>query len=248
MEINKIQTSYKVYYKDETVSTNIDAIKSEAADDKSVFIAEKQTGGKGSRGRSWVSDEGDGIWMSILLIPKLPLSDIPKITPCAGLAVCSALLKNGCDAGIKWPNDIIINSKKVCGILTEKRGEKVVVGIGINVNTERFDAELCEKATSLYIETGRKTEREKLISDILADFERFYDLLRSKGFSALKKSYAECSVTLGKKVKVIQPCEEYEAYAVEIGDNGELIVERDGEKISLCSGEVSVRGINGYVS
>lgn len=247
MKTEDINIKEKLYYKYETESTNIDAMNCENAPDGSVFMAEIQTRGRGSRGRVWQSKEGNGIWMSILLFPKMNACDIPKITLTAGLAVCKVLKEAGFDAGIKWPNDIVISGKKVCGILTEKKNERVAVGIGVNVNTESFDGELKERATSLYIESGIKRAREELASLIAESFDKFYTILKEDGFSALKEEYKENCITLGKKVKVIQPGEEYRAEAVDITSDGELEIDRDGMRVKLCSGEVSVRGIYGYV-
>lgn len=247
MDLDKINLGKKLYYKEETGSTNNDAFECETAADGCVFVAETQTGGKGSRGRDWNSEKNVGIWMSILLYPKLPASDIAKVTLTAGMAVCTVLRNAGYNALIKWPNDIVTDGKKVCGILTEKRAEKVVVGIGINVNTESFAQELKDKATSLFISGGKKVEREPLINLIYAEFERLYGILKDKGFSELRPKYAELSATLGKKIKVIQPNESYEAKAIGITNNGELLILHDNKEEVLCSGEVSVRGIYGYI-
>lgn len=247
LKIKNIKLSRKLCYKEETNSTNDDALSCENTAEECVFLAERQIKGKGSRGRNWQSEKGDGIWMSILLFPKLSAIDIPKITLIGGMAVCTAVRNAGFEAYIKWPNDIVIGGKKVCGILTEKRGERVVIGIGINVNTKHFDSELKNKATSLFLEGGKEIKRETLISSVCSEFDLLYDILKTDGFSALSRKYAELCITVGKKIMVIQPDISYEAESVGITENGELLIVRDGKEEKLCSGEVSVRGIYGYV-
>lgn len=244
MNTEKIKRN--VYYTQETTSTNTDAMNS-AAPDMSIFLAEFQSNGKGSRGRSWLCAAGDGILMSILLFPTLPPEDIPKITLAAGVAVCKVIRKKGFDAFIKWPNDIVVSGKKVCGILTEKKNERVAVGIGLNVNGGKFDGELCDKATSLFIESGKTFEREELIGLIADEFDSAYKLLNERGFSGLKGDYKKMCVTLGKKIRVELPLTSYEAFAVDITDGGELLITCGEKKEILNSGEVSVRGIYGYV-
>lgn len=246
MEIAKIKTDCKIYYKHTTDSTNNDALKAENAVNGTVFIAEHQSAGKGRLGRNWISGDGEGIWMSILLYPELDEKDIPCITPAAGLAVCTVLIKMGYDAKIKWPNDIVISSKKVCGILSEKKGGRVVVGIGVNVNKADFENEIADKATSLFCESGKTMSCEPIIEAIIKEFNNCYNTLLKSGFAALRNSYEKHCVTVGKDILITEPCSEYEARAVAIGKSGELIIEKNGEKKAICSGEVSVRGFYGY--
>lgn len=185
--------------------------------------------------------------MSILLFSDLAPQDISKITLVAGLAVCKVLGQKGFEALIKWPNDTVISGKKVCGILTEKKKDRIAVGIGINVNAESFDGDLKEKATSLYIESGKTFEREEFVDLIAAEFEKVYTILHDNGFSALREEYKENCVTIGKKIKVELPCSSYEAEAVDINGDGELVILHNGNFETVRSGEVSVRGIYGYV-
>lgn len=246
MNTELIKISKKVYYKEITDSTNTDAMNSKNAPEGSVFLAEKQNAGKGSRGRSWLSEYGGGIWMSILLYPDIPMRDIPKITLAAGLAVCRVIKDIGFDAGIKWPNDVVIGGKKVCGILAEKKQNRVAVGIGVNVNIKSFGSELENKATSLYIEGKKEFCREKIIELIAENFEDTYQKLKENGFAPLREEYKSNCITIGKKIKVIQPKEEYEAFAKDITSEGELLIIHGEEEEKLCSGEVSVRGVYGY--
>ncbi len=233
----------------ETDSTNNRAKAEYASPDGSLFIAEIQTGGKGRLGRGWEAPAGVGIWMSILLKPDLSPSDVSQITLIAGLAVCRAI---GCGAKIKWPNDIVIGSKKVCGILTEMSAEMervnyVVCGIGINVNIESFDRELAKKATSLLIESGIKYDRPEIIRRVLTEFELLYSDFLKNGLKNILPEYKRLCVTLNREVQVIYKHETIIAAAVDISEEGSLIVEKDGRKITVNSGEVSVRGIYGYI-
>ena len=158
-----------VFCLEETDSTNSECKRHSDYPDGTVFTAEIQTGGRGRRGKEWSSPKGVGAWFSVLLKPDMRPEDVSKITLIAGLAVCRAI---GCGAMIKYPNDIVIGSRKVCGILTELSAEidavnYIVCGIGINVNTPSFDGELQERATSLFIETGKRHSRARVIAAVL---------------------------------------------------------------------------------
>ena len=238
-----------VVYYDETDSTNNEAKRNSDMPDGTLFISEIQTGGKGRVGRAWVSPKGIGIWMSLLLKPHILPQDVAQITLVAGMATARSV---GCGAKIKWPNDVVIGSKKICGILTEMSAEiervnYIVPGIGINVNTESFPDELKEKATSLYIESGRKFERYKIVQRFLKEFEILYKKFIKGGIAAITDDYRELCVTIGKEVSVIYPNRTINGRAIDINNNGELIVETDKGIIEVDSGEVSVRGMYGYV-
>lgn len=238
-----------VFVYHETDSTNNRAKAEHTAPDGSLFIAEIQNHGKGRLGRGWEAPAGVGIWMSILLKPDLSPSDVSQITLIAGLAVCRGL---GHNAKIKWPNDIVIGSKKVCGILTEMSAEinmvdYVVCGIGINVNIPSFDGELSKKATSLLIETGEKHNRARIVGRVLTEFETLYTDFLENGLKNILSEYKNFCVTLNREVQVVYSHEAITAKAVDIDENGSLVIEKDGERITVNSGEVSVRGIYGYI-
>ncbi len=244
---NKISVPGKVYYKETTESTNLDAKLAENAPDKSVFLADIQTNGRGRLGREWSSPKGCGIWMSILLKPQGDISDISQLTLIAGLAV-SRVIKG---TVIKWPNDVLMSNKKVAGILTEMSAEggkikHLIVGIGINVNNKNFPEELNDKATSIYIETGKISDREKLICDITKEFFIMYDEFLQNGFCVFKEEYTDKCTTLNKEVYLINNEEKRIAKAVGITDKGELIIESNGKEEIINSCEVSVRGLLGY--
>jgi len=177
------------------------------------------------------------------------------VTLVAALAVYDGI-KNvtGLNAGIKWPNDIVANGKKLCGILTEMSAELegihyVVVGIGINVNMDEFPEEVRQTATSLLLETGEKVRRSRLVSAIMEAFERYYEEFISQGdLSGLISVYNKHMVNTGKEVKILDRSGDYIGTALGINEKGELLVEvQPGEVRHVISGEVSVRGIYGYV-
>lgn len=238
-----------IFFYDETDTTNERAKANSNAPDGSVFIAEIQTAGKGTRGRGWVSSRGDGIYHSILLKPDILPFEAAQITLVAGLAVCRAV---GHGAQIKWPNDIVINGKKLCGILTEMSSEKnminsIVCGIGVNVNTKSFPKEIAHRATSLYIESGQQLERNALIAKILNEFEFCYKKFLEEGLEPMLDAYKQSCVTIGREVNVIFKNETITGIAADIAEDGSLLVENDSGIVRVSSGEVSVRGIYGYV-
>ncbi|MBE6830379.1 MAG: biotin--[acetyl-CoA-carboxylase] ligase [Ruminococcaceae bacterium] len=242
-----------VFSFDSIDSTNAQAKRQalSGAPNGSLFIAERQTGGKGRLGRAWESPSGTGLWFSVLLRPDSLPVQVTGITLLAGLAVCRAIRKQTkAPAMIKWPNDIVIGSKKVCGILTEMaaeidRIEYVVVGIGINVNMENFPDELSVKATSLRMECGRPVARAGLLQEILKEFEEILcdDIDRPE---AILAEYKTLCVSLNRTVGFTRNEEPVTATAVDISPAGELIVRcEDGSLLSINAGEVSVQGIYG---
>lgn len=242
-------------YKASIHSTN-DMAKEISADvqNGTVIVAEEQLSGRGRMGRTWVSPKGCGIWMSIILKPNMNPQDAVKLTQVAAVSVvCSIIKTANMDAGIKWPNDIIINGKKVCGILTEMNSEidkinYVVIGIGLNVNQSEFPDDLKDKATSLYLEKGSKIDRKLLTAGILNYFEQYYNKYLEEGFASIRNLCIEKSVTIGKQVRVVSTDGELMGQAIGIDHNGNLIVKmQNGENTVIISGDVSVRGILGYV-
>ncbi len=246
-----------ILYFDETDSTNTEIKKAAEKDapQGTLAVADYQSMGKGRRGRSWTAPHGVGIWMSLLLRPELPPTCASMLTLVAALAVADGI-SEVCDlkAKIKWPNDIVINGKKVCGILTEMSTELdfinyIVTGIGINVANREFPEDIRDVATSLYMETGKDIRRSQLIAAIMRAYEKYYDkFIEKKDMSLLLDLYNSRLVNCDAKVRVLFPGNEYTGTALGINKEGELLVRTDDGKISeVISGEVSVRGIYGYV-
>lgn len=220
-----------------------------------LVVSEQQTAGRGRRGRSWESPAGSSIYMSILLKPDFLPTQAPMLTIVMAYSVAVALRrKTGLDFQIKWPNDIVLNGKKVVGILTEMSTEidyinHVVIGVGINVNTETFPKELCATATSIRKESGTTWKRAELIGEILREFEVQYDrFIVEKDISYLQEAYNAILVNCNREVCILAEKDGYHAIALGIDPKGELLVRKeDGSEEAVYAGEVSVRGIYGYV-
>lgn len=245
-------------FRKETGSTNLDAkeLAEKGEDAGAVAVADMQTAGRGRRGRGWVSPSGRDIYMSLMLRPQCRPEKASVLTLVMALSVLEAvqeLISQTC--GIKWPNDIVVNNKKVCGILTEMSAELdgihyVVIGAGINVNQEQMAEEIQDKATSLYIEGGQKIKRARLAARVLHYFEENYAVFgKSWDFSGLVGKYNGYLVNRDREVRVLDPKGEYDGISRGINEKGELIVERksDGQTVLVYAGEVSVRGMYGYV-
>lgn len=216
----------------------------------SLFVADEQTGGKGRLGRVWKSPAGTGLWFSVLLRPKAEPEQVTGLTLTAGLSVAKAIQKlTGCKAQIKWPNDVVIGSQKVCGILTEMAAEMesveyVIPGIGVNVNTESFPEEIAFKATSLYLSTGKKWSRAELLGAILQEMECLLDRQEQGGVQAILEEYRENCVTIGRKVSTQRGNIRLSGIAEDVTEGGELVVRQsNGSQLVINSGEVSVQGI-----
>lgn len=244
-------------YLEETDSTNLRAMQfgAEGAAHGTLIVTSKQSQGKGRRGRNWESPAGKNIYMSLLLRPEFLAVQAPMLTLLMAYSVAEALKDcEQIEVQIKWPNDLILNKKKICGILTEMSMREmdidyVVIGVGINVNMEKIPQELEKSATSLRIETGRELFREALIAGIMNKFEQNYRKFCEAGdLSPIQDGYNRILVNIGKEVRILEPGKEYNAKAHGIDRLGELQVEReDGRRESIFAGEVSVRGIYGYV-
>lgn len=247
----------EVLYFDTIDSTNTKAqeLAEKGYPSGTLVVADKQESGKGRRGRSWVSPSGTGIFMTLMIKPDINPNNASMLTLVAALAVAKAITSvTGEEAMIKWPNDIVVNSKKVCGILTEMNAQfdyinHIVVGIGINVHNESFPEEISQMASSLMIEAGGKRfHRAQIIAETMSYFEQYYDtFLKTQDLSALVREYDELLVNRNKSVRVLDPKEPFDGKAMGITPKGELIVDTWESRKLVSSGEVSVRGIYGYV-
>lgn len=261
-EVSKnLHTSFigrKILYFDSIDSTNKKAkeLAFQGEQEGTLVVSEEQTMGRGRLGRSWSSPKKKGIWMSLILRPQVEPEHISKITLLGAAAIATALEEMNADVKIKWPNDITLQDKKLCGILTEMSGELneinyVVMGMGINVNAdeEDFPMELKTKATSLKACYGKDFDRKELLARIMNNFEELYqEFIQERSIETTIKICKEKSVLLGKDVRIIRRGNERAVTAVDINQQGELIVKNEqGELERIISGEVSVRGLYGYI-
>ena len=266
----------------ETGSTNDDAKKlgEEGAPHGTLVVADKQNTGRGSRGRSWETTGGTNIAMSLLLRPEAPIERISMLTLVMGLSVAEGIEEAMAMTGdkaisnstrwdfqreiltqarnypqIKWPNDIVIAGRKICGILTElhmnsdnKTINNVVIGVGINVNTLEFSEELKDIAGSIYSTTGMMVDRGLVIACCMKRFEINYEeYCRSFDLSSLKDEYERRLINMERLVMVLDPKGQYEAITHGITKFGALIVsDEEGEEYEINAGEVSVRGLYSY--
>ena len=236
-------------------STN-DYLKAGAKDfpDKMMVLSEEQTKGRGRLGREWYSPKGEGLFLSVLLKPRMTMQESFRITGIAAVAVAEAIEEvTGLPAKIKWPNDILVHGKKVCGVLTEVSGELdsinyIIVGVGINVNTRDFSRELKPRATSLFLEKGERIPRKDLFLTLGKKFFYFYhEYTEKNNFEEVRSLLEKRSEILGKEIYVLRGKEKKRGIALSITGEGFLRVRYEtGEEEVLSSGEISLRGITGY--
>ena len=230
-------------------------IAEDGAPSGTLVITEDQYGGRGRRGRTWVNPPGSSIAMTLVVRPELAPNHASMMTLVMGIAIAKACKKTaGVETKIKWPNDVIVDGKKICGILTEMSADPdrihyVVIGAGINVNIQSFSEEIKEVATSLQMVTGKRLHRADLISSCMEEFEKCYEkFIQTEDLSLLLEEYHNLLVNKDQKVCVLDPGGEYTGTALGIDKNGELIVRKDNGEVTLVyAGEVSVRGVYGYV-
>lgn len=245
-----------ILYETEMDSTNIQAkrLGEHDAINGTVVVTERQTAGRGRRGKTWVSPAGN-CYFSILLRPEVLVDRASIITLVSAMALAKTIKQvTALDTMIKWPNDVIANGKKLCGILTESSTDLeyinyAVVGIGINTNQTEFPEEIKEMASSIRLETGKKVNRAELLGTFLNVFETYYEtFLETEDLTKLSEEYNHLLVNRGKEVKVIEKEKERILTAIGIDNRGGLIVEDSaGQRETIISGEVSVRGLYGYV-
>ena len=241
-----------IYVFDEVSSTNTVAkfLAINKAANGSVILSEKQTDARGRSGKAWESPKG-GIWLSMIVQPNVDYSKLPLITIATGVAVAKAIERTGITtAEIKWPNDIMIHDKKVCGILTEavtqfNTIENVIIGVGIdaNIDISDFPEELQNGTTTIADELGRKEDENVLIRYFLEEFEKIAEQFTHEGYEDILKEWRKRSYSIGKIVEVREPFNKnYDAYVVGIGKEGALIVEKiDGTLEKVISGECIIK-------
>lgn len=249
LNTNSIGRNY-LYF--ETIgSTNV-YCKALALEDKphgTIVVSERQTAGQGTKGRSWISPMGKGIWFSLLLRPDMTATDLGKITQIASAALVSMFEDFDINARIKWPNDIIVDDKKICGILTEAKLkgnsiDHIVLGIGINVNlnNDDFGSELGCIATSMQKSRNATFNRGEVLSTFLNYFETYYEEFLSNSSNSYFQIYKDRSYILNKKVNLIKNNAPTLVIPIDILSDGALLVKKQDESIEkIYSGEVSLR-------
>lgn len=245
------------YYK-EADSTNLRAREwaQNGAPDGALVVADKQTAGRGRLARRWESPDGAGIYMSLIMKPELPMQRLARLMPAIPLGLCRGLREFCGDAvSIKWPNDIVCAGRKICGILLEAQSgmdgvDWLIAGIGINVHQkiEDFSETVRQTASSIDALTGKRCNRARVVGAVMREIERCADMFRSGREAELMREYEALSATLGRRVRVISASAAQEADAIGLKPDGALIVRLDdGTEKAVYAGDVSVRGIMGYI-
>lgn len=240
----------EIRYLFSTPSTQIEAHQwaREGAQEGALVVAEEQRNGRGRMGKNWHSPPKSGIWMSLILRPKIPLSHAPQLTLLVSVAVQEALMEEtALPISIKWPNDLLLNGKKVCGILTELRGEQdqihyVIVGIGMNVNMEKedFPSQLQTIATSLSLEKGEQIHRASLLATILKKLECYYHLYLQEGFGPIQAKWEQKAGMLGKKITARTLQGTYLGVARSLNEHGALLLETEQGIVPVYSADIEV--------
>lgn len=244
---NGLDTSFigrEIHYFEEIESTNSEArrIAKDSAEG-TVVIAEAQTGGRGRLGRKWASPPG-GVWLSVLLKPRLEAAHATRITMTVGLAVAKTIRSYGLDARIKWPNDILISGRKVCGILTEIEAETdsieyAIAGIGVNVNVDvdSFPPDFRESSTSMSRELAEDIDRVEFVRRLFVEIERAYSMFREH-FDSVVDEWRKLSATIGETVRISTLARSFVGEAVGVDDSGALVVELpDGTLEKVVAGD-----------
>ena len=241
------------HYEHTLTSTNLvlkDMAK-QGAPHGSLCLCECQTAGRGRMNRQWSSPEGQGVWLSVLLQPDMPAENAPLITFCCALAIAKAVRQvASLDAKIKWPNDLVLHGRKLCGILLEMgfdaQGYYVVAGTGLNVRRNAYPPELAERATSIE-EWADVPDRGTIVAAYLAALEDALTAVEQHGFAGIAEDFRRECITLGSQVHVLGTDTDFTGVAEDIDETGALLVQAEGELRRVLAGDVSVRGVMGYV-
>jgi BirA family biotin operon repressor/biotin-[acetyl-CoA-carboxylase] ligase len=238
-----------VYFK-ETDSTNTRAkeLAAQGAPEGTLVVSEAQREGRGRKGRDWFSPPASGIYISLILRPTVPPSEAPKITLLTAVVTAETLLSlTQLRVRIKWPNDILVNGKKIAGILTEMSTDMdaidyVVVGLGLNVDTPRFPNDIREKATSIFMETGTHFSRVRLIKSYLKWYEQYYQIFKGIGFDPILKRWKELADIIGKRIVVEMIDQTLTGEVQDIDSDGFLVLrDEEGKSIRIVSGDITLR-------
>ena len=235
----------------DTSSTNNEAkrLAADEAAEGTIVVSEAQTLGRGRLNRGWFSPPGGGAWVSVILRPPFPPQEAPKCTLMAAVATVEAIREaSGLTCGIKWPNDILWQGRKLVGILTEMSAEMdainfVVLGIGINVSLQEndFPEELRNIGASISMGAGREVSRVEVLQKLLERLEYWYDVVKKEGFEPVLKAWRRESITLGQPVRVLAGEETYDGVAEELAEDGSLLVRTENDLRRVLAGDVSLR-------
>jgi BirA family biotin operon repressor/biotin-[acetyl-CoA-carboxylase] ligase len=251
---NKLAGSFighKIHFYPDIDSTNTEAFNLAAAGapEGTVVIADSQTKGRGRMQRVWHSPSGSNIYTSLILRPNLKPDRVPQISILAGVAVAE-IMDNFCPGmvNLKWPNDVLLNGKKVCGILAQmktsaSRVDFIILGIGINININynRLPQDIKNSATSLAIETDRKISRQELIIDLYENLAKWYKKLIADGFSTVKEKWLSMAPMIGKRVQITSGDEVISGKALGIDEQGSLLLlTAEGRKIKISAGDATI--------
>jgi len=237
----------KVIYHPSVSSTQTVAhqLVNEGAVEGTVVVADEQTEGRGRLGRIWKSEKQSGIWMSLVLKPNIDIRQAPQLTLVTAVAVTRALRDiTGVNIEIKWPNDLLVNGKKLVGILTEMQADpdriqSVIIGIGVNVNHDQFYDEMSSIATSLKLETDQNFDRAEIIGKILSEFSWLYEMYMTKGFSLVKPLWEAHTLSIGKNIIARRAKDSIEGEAIGINDEGVLLLkDKDGQIHEIYSADI----------
>lgn len=242
----------KIIHHHVTDSTNTRALQCalDGCQEGTIIIADTQSRGRGRQDRVWHSPHGTGVYMSAVLYPKVSLKDLPRITLVAAAAVAEALKSSArVNVEIKWPNDLLLNNRKICGILTElcslgNEKNAVIVGIGINVNTpaDMFPADIADIASSIFIETREKFSRHEIIKSVIEYFDRYYGIFMQGGFDRILGVWKDYSRIIGRKINVRQSGTAVTGTVIDVDMNGALLVrDNNGVIETIYSGEVTYK-------
>ena len=242
------ETKRQWLYLSKTDSTNLEIIRrlnNHPLEEGLVVIADCQTSGRGRLGRAWYSEPENGIYLSTLFRPELSPEKLPLITLMAGLGTIFAVNQAiPCPARLKWPNDLLLNGKKIAGVLCENHSTQspaVIIGIGINVNNSQFPSEIKDIATSLKLETGLKIDRTSLIKNLIMQLDFQYNELKNNEIEKLLERWCQNTDLFGKTITINKGNQKITGKALRLDKLGRLVIaDKSGDELVLDSGEVSL--------
>ncbi|WP_078432804.1 biotin--[acetyl-CoA-carboxylase] ligase [Metabacillus halosaccharovorans] len=250
--LKTMKMGHHVHFEETVSSTQkiAQTLANEGAEEGTIVVAERQTNGRGRMARQWYSPSGTGIWMSLIIRPNIAVQAAPQLTLLTAVAIVQAIEEiTPLKPDIKWPNDILINGKKLVGILTELQAEadrvhSIIIGTGINVNQSisDFPEELHHVATSIHLETDKQWDRAQLIQEILLKFENLYSLYLAQGFRPIKLLWEGYAVSLQKPITARTINGTVEGKAIGINDAGVLLIQTsDGSVKQIYSADIELQ-------